>query len=685
MWGTIDEEKLEQALEESRASNGPATTVAFKTVDTFAGITRRKLWLKDGAHGETDGHAISAPFKNPNFYSIVEHELAHILFKSDAIARQKFIEDYTALVSKVTKKAGASIEEGSFAGLLEGIIGILEDHRVNSLWGLLYEGSYAIMKAANYEIVSGISDRAGSELLVYMCCVETGVDTPLRSKYHKFQPYIAEAFRKVQKRGFEATLLTTKWLVTQMVSELLRTKKDKPSPEMPPQLQQFLQQLKNKQDGSKCPKQNGGGSGGKQGDPEGDSGDNQDCSGDGDSKEGDQGSDSSSDADPTDGKDQGWYPEPEQASLEERAQALKDLADGAGDLREKRKHADVVKPRFPSRSELKNAENVSKVTSKLDVNKGDKMDAFMAASKDRMENIADSAKNAVRNVFHEDEYLKKDAMARIVFQDVSSSKEEFNVYDTDQDYDPMREDRATVQRLRSQFFRVMGKRKAQLQDYGCEVDVPALLERKLTGEPMPVFRSDELGRGFKAMLLLDRSGSMMGSRTTYVERASKILSRAMKFPFVELDIWGFRSTESGQVDIDRYDRRNESFSNNTGRSRVGGVTPIHIASRVARKALERSTAVRHMFILTDGFPVYSGRKGYFPTWQLMVYTRQEVEKARKAGIGVTGVLIGNDLSPKHLGYMFGHHRHWRVLGNQRFGSDLVQLVTSSFVDFLKNG
>ena len=66
---------LDKALDKLRLRRRSyVKEAAYKTVDTFAGITGKKLWLRDHPSARTDGHAIMVPFKSPQFYRLVEHE-----------------------------------------------------------------------------------------------------------------------------------------------------------------------------------------------------------------------------------------------------------------------------------------------------------------------------------------------------------------------------------------------------------------------------------------------------------------------------------------------------------------------------------------------------------------------------------------------------------------------------------
>jgi hypothetical protein len=69
----------------------------------------------------------------------------------------------------------------------------------------------------------------------------------------------------------------------------------------------------------------------------------------------------------------------------------------------------------------------------------------------------------------------------------------------------------------------------------------------------------------------------------------------------------------------------------------------------------------------------------------MSFVRMNVNQARSKGIGVTGVLIGRDMNSKGMQFMFGPPKYWRLVNDKSFGNDLIQLVTKSFVDYLRGG
>jgi hypothetical protein len=263
-----------------------------------------------------------------------------------------------------------------------------------------------------------------------------------------------------------------------------------------------------------------------------------------------------------------------------------------------------------------------------------------------------------------------------------------------------REDQDTVRRLRSIFNRVLGRVRSGMDDTGAEIDVPAYIQARLTGEGVPCFRHEQRGQGFKALLVVDRSSSMAGWKEQQVERAARVVRRALDYPFVEERMWGFQSLGHGQIDITRMAPGVETF--NTKKSAVGGVTPLNVAVRVAARQLEKGTEAKQLYVITDGFPVFSKRDGEsYGTLSLLLWTRDEIHKARQHGISVTGVIIGEDLSDHMVSMVFGPRRYWKrvtvadtgtvdadgepIVTAERLGSELVSLLSTSFVEYLKRG
>lgn len=655
----IDVDALLKAEVESSAK-----AMCYKTVDVFAGICERKLWLKDAPDGQpkTNGFLIEVPFRHPRAYQYTEHEISHILFQSDAIAKQKFVEEYAKKIGQVAKKAGHPINERMLRGGLDGIIGILDDERVISLWGLLYRGSEAIMRRMKADEAAPYMDRSHEDFLTLLSAVASGNQVP-DGKLDRFTPYMREALRKVHLRDYYGCLVAAKWLVVQLVSEIIRESRGEDPPAGPTGFGQG-------DDGQTSPHPVPG-SGGLSGVDEPREAPQMPW-------EADDGSEGSQEPAGGHGED-AWEPPKVSAGVDERSEALQQTIDRLGNIPDhtmKAINGEITESKYKRRGEEQAAERKARAAINAEVKDSGKLEASLESSADRMMGLVKKARHATKNAPNHDDRIRQEAFAKVVFKDVDPSEHRdphLGLNDEDED---------TVRRLRALFHRVMGRRANTLEDAGAQIDIPAYIERRMTGEPLPVFRVDCFGRGFRTMILVDRSSSMQGPRTAKAERACRIISRALDFPFVTRSVWGFQSWKDGEVDITRFRAGQEIFESDA--AMVGGVTPLHTAIRVALKELEDGTDKKHLFVISDGFPIFARRDGaHFGTKTLMGFVRGNVMGAREKGIGVTGVLVGGDLDHKSMAFMFGPSKYWRIMGDDTFGGDLVQLVTGAFVEYLR--
>jgi hypothetical protein len=701
---------------------------AYKMVEAFAGITRRRLWLKSGTPARTDGYEIVVPLEDPTAYKILEHRLAHILFRTDPQARKVFIQEYTQRVVSLVEKNGQPLREDqrhAFAELLCNVLDAVECHRVESLWSLLYEGSYRFGRENARLEAEALLEHSHDSFSTFLSGLEAGADIP-SGRLDRFRPYCVEAFRKAEHRGYNATLVVSKWLITHLVSEILREAQDLPPP---PDIEAKVPDLAgtNPEGGGADAKPVEQPDDGEQDQPEGQapeataSAEDREGTSVGNSgqmpeegAEADEGGGAEGpgrevadgpdqdpkgtsqsvgqpDDDPRPGSGK-WSPPRTDSSPEERAQALKDLIDRLGSDKQKQKSRfdDIKEPPAPEKGAVSRANQMVSEALRSDVNDSKALQQSLDASRGAMQKLLDQARDAFRQQMNHDDWLRKDAHAKVVFRDVRARDV------VDQKPVPLEpEDQITILRLRALFNRVMGRRRIQLEEEGTEIDVAAYIERRVTRTQIPVYRHEVRGQGFKPLLLIDRSGSMGGDKQAQSERAAHIVAEALRYPFVDLHVWGFQSLANGQIDITRFDPRLRVYD--SAKSRVAGFTPLHLAVRTALRFLERGAEMKHLFVVTDGFPVYSRKDGKsFNTKQLLGFVRDEVQQARMQGIATSGAIIGTrhtlysddpssvyyDLGPRELRFMFGAPRFWRQLDPNTFGQDLVRLISSSFLDYL---
>jgi Mg-chelatase subunit ChlD len=302
------------------------------------------------------------------------------------------------------------------------------------------------------------------------------------------------------------------------------------------------------------------------------------------------------------------------------------------------------------------------------------LDRILRDTQADMTRVVEEIKTALAKQMPQDGWLTKDAFAKVNFRDEAKDGASFRLQP---------EDDFWSKRLRSQFMRVLGKRKYSLHDTGSVIDVSAYIEGLLSYEPVPCFHTEDLGRGFKALVLLDRSNSMSGEKTAQAERACRILLKSLDFPFVDLHVWGFQSKSGGEVDITRFHKSAPNFTKTT--AKVGGTTPLHTALRLARRFLEEGTDAKLLIPVTDGFPCHTSKKGFqYSTRALLNFSRSEVLQAKASGVKIGSVIIGNDLRDFQLNHLFGS-RNWKRVGSSDVGRALVQVITSGFIHYLLRG
>jgi uncharacterized protein YegL len=222
----------------------------------------------------------------------------------------------------------------------------------------------------------------------------------------------------------------------------------------------------------------------------------------------------------------------------------------------------------------------------------------------------------------------------------------------------------------------MSRTAVSVYDRGHRLNVPAYLERAVTRHDSDCFEEERSGRGFDVTLLIDMSGSMTpATKLNRCARVARVMQKALDLPFVRTKFRGFRSTETGTVDILRLD------SAYLGELNATGLTPLHLAIDVVAREMKSTSTKSHLFVLTDGIPNYKMRSN-IPIFPEVMHrlVRTSVERARANGTNVMGLFIlgpDDDQEELDIPQMFGAPEHWAVLPLD-FESTLLTLVTESF-------
>jgi Mg-chelatase subunit ChlD len=434
------------------------------------------------------------------------------------------------------------------------------------------------------------------------------------------------ALLKVERRGFAATLAVSKWLMQQFVTEIAEPRRAPQNPQTQSLAAQALQRLKNRP------------------------------------------------ATP-----ETTPPPPDRTGAPDagtRTRAFEKLLEVMGCPSALYSWRDDVTPdKRVTKEEKDRGRAAAEFVQGLDTRDETKLEEFLTASESKMAEVVTRALKTLGQQMGHDGWVTKNAFGKVNLRTARARKE-----NTPQP----EEDRNTARRLKAFFYRVLGRRRFTLHETGSEIDVAAYIESVVSQQPAPCFRTEESGRGFKVLVLVDRSGSMLGEKTKQAERACRTLEASLKFPFVDFYVWGFQSFKMGEIDITRF--KPGALNLVSDEVEVAGATPLHLALRVAVRFMEEGSEAKQIIVITDGAPTHATRTGNrFATKTLMTYAREEIRHARRQGMNVTGVVIGQEMKDAHLSFMLGPPANWRRMETERLGEGLIRVVSSSFEKYLRNG
>lgn len=734
----------------------------YRTNDIFNGVFKKRVRLLDGAPNSTDGKVINLKFRDPikqmvaermregegefvyrlacghprvlkkrvsigfevdcfvcgnhQSYLALQHEWSHIMFHSFHPAWTMFVEQTTNEYSKLAP----GIDKEQLKNFLHLVVNAYDDTRCNSLLGKVYRGAAADIWVRWRRLSDSMGlERKNQDFIAFALSVAIGSETDPTGQYEPLRPIIEWSMDRVKERGPANMLAIVKVALDRCIGAILKNIPP-PAPKLP-----SPPMMPPPPGGAQQPQPQPGGAGmGQQGGQDDDQEPDQDQ---GDSDCGDPSQDQ--DKGPDKGPDNQEDGEPDQspapptdmpsakdlaANGEDLTSAVKQLTDGAQQFDDSAAH-----PQMSLDDALKDpSSNMAIVLTRyamgmdeadlqqFDQSLQDGQDADVARSLQQLQNaITDKSP---------DSQLTDGSKAKVLFIDVAASHIDETSYTT-----LAPEERRYVDSLRSAFYKVMGQQKAARGNEGQELDVQAaiqyLIETGLddtdqpqgTGSNQAIFKNITTQQGFAYMILGDMSGSMCG-RFPYVAQAFAMLKKALDFPFVTGDMWGFRGTQAvqgrsapdGEVWLYRYARDCKGY---TGMSPVkagrhftmfpvecGGITPMNSALTVAaRHTLVRVPAgmAKRLFILTDGSPLQTKVTGQvLPEFLLRKYVRDAVNTARQHGVQVYALIIGDEISDEKAKKMFGNERFWKRVASHdpgAVGKALFDLVRDNFTKYLK--
>jgi uncharacterized protein with von Willebrand factor type A (vWA) domain len=666
-------EQLETMVEDGALSAEKAGMVgaAYRLVDTFSSLLNKKMWLKNGQTPCTDGHEIMVPYRHDFMYQYTEHEIAHNLFQSSFTAKEVFCDKYVEQIDAALKQNKVVLTVEQRVGIRHTVgmmLNVLEDHRINSLWSTLYEGSYALMQEQAQTLLKRLVKPAKTDLTCFFLLVAYQYKTIPQSTFSALQPAMAEAIKKVAYKGPTATFVVGKWLLSKMVDFFV----------------QQAREQQQQQSGSAGQGQQGQGDGQDQQDQQDQQQGSQDQQ---QSQQGQQGQEQAQGgAQDQQGQQQGQQGQesaPAKASFPERIDALQKLVkamqqdDAAAKAASRVKSIaeDVRKDRF----EKGRTEAEKRVSTALGINlSDDSVESFLRTSEAEMQKTLAQIEDVLKSNTSkrsDDDIMRRGVAGSVTFKDIKRASVQPSSLSP--------EDARAVQRLRELFRRVHTRKVKQRYESGSEVDIETVIYNRANNMNEPCFKDEGSGRGFKVMVLVDRSGSMSGIRSFEAERACRMLRKALKQPNIDTVVWGFSGGPTGSTAITRI-APNLDVSESREMP-CNGNTPMGQAIRVATNYLAQGTQKKHLVVITDGMPNASTniqKMGRAPSATEAV--TEEVNRARKMGVHVTAITLGVGVSEAEMKEMFGSEKSWAIAPRaEDLAPKLLKTTTSSFIEFLK--
>jgi len=608
-----------------------------------------------------------------------EHEWQHILFKTDPKTAKLFLAPW---VHELKQKA-PHVDPAQLERFLFYVLNAFDDIRCNSLWELLYPGSADRIWRRWTRISNSRGAEANSEnFIAFLFAVALGTPTVSDGPFEPLRPCIEWGMHHIRYKGYQRSLVVARLALNQCLDKLLEEMHPPPPSQAPQQPQQGGQDAQQAQAGS-------AGAGASSGTP-GDAGGASDQGQAGGSVP-DGASQSASASEPHD-QGTGDVPVPDASQV---SNALSSLIRHSTQFDEQENHP------LPDKVDMTTVPDaVRSAIAQVfqDVDGAIPTDEDIGQIDGDMQQAIDSFRDGMTQV-SPDSQLMADAKAKILFIDVKPENIRSKVALKEKELE-------AVERMRSVFFRTLGRQKMQRNESGVSIDVDSAIQFAIEPNDSSIFEQDMNNQGFGYLTLCDMSGSMDGERLYQVMHAGEMLRRSLRFPFVDGRRWGFRGGEggkydrSGQVWIYRWDRECEGYLGSAkpaGKNysipvECGGLTPMHSAIRVASRYLLTQMSpgmAKYLFLLTDGSPCSAKSSGQgLPTWVLQQYVMKEIQWARQRGVNVYTLVIDGGIDDQECRKMFGPPRFWRNASSRDDENSvdrvLQNLVIQNFEKYLRS-
>lgn len=590
-------------------------------------------------------------------YRSFEHELSHIVFSSAALDN---------IYSSVIKQLPRGIPEN----VVRDVINIVEDHRVDSLWNKLYPGSAKIRKQQLAKACERLYGNNITDPVLALYAVHANREDLITPNLSELATYFKDKLRMVEGASVKATIAVSVLVINQII-KFVKDLTQTPDQQAPQVLQ--TQAAQGGQGSAESTQESHGTSthepdsqdenkpkpdltsttedttvSNKSGSDDELSQDTDDISGndtendttDDTSDLPDTGSLDNDKPDATDTQTDINTTETGTDTDNETSKTLSDIIDEIADNLDNRVDLsglfssniphDVVTNRDPYQQEPE-----------IDINAS--IHDILDEARDEAEKEVEEIKSKIAEID-----LKPPDPESNVFINVETT-DECHYYNT-----PIYAgDQQTSVKIAKLLSRLKHKTIQINAEEGTDIDIDQYIQHKINKNITDVFVDDHCAEGITVIILLDISGSMIGSEINMAAKSTLILWDALeRIKNVDFEVYTYCSHSNGKT----LTITKETRSSIT-RLKPFGTTPTDKAIRYVTNVISYKPGKKFIILITDGVPEYGGYS--FET--LASWTLQQIKYARKKGIDVFTFFIGSKLSHETMKKIYGPEYTWEIV------------------------
>lgn len=626
----------------------------YKTLEIFSDVVGKSLRLEfvDQKTSTTDGWHVRLPLpeKPPYFvktqrdlYTLEEHEIAHIVCKTD-----------------LNNKIRIRKEFPSIPDIAGSVFDILEDYRIENIWGQLYAGSKECFKKLRSRLPQDVSNP-----LQALFVTANGYPDVAYAKFPDFTKFVLEELRNLESAGPQATYVVAKRIVSKIKSDVEKQVRNKKQ-------EQQKAELTQKEDSSSTI-------------PVGLTGD------------GLTGSLGKVDKNPE--KQEKKLPERDSLDGVQRSEKSNGSSGSVEGKKDEEQDSDeqskdsAVPPKFDTLTEKEVEKEVLEQI--LSTGKGLENACCEASGECKTRSVNVENKSDEELLLESEKFAEElidDVVRKLHVEEQKNPPEDRGIIGTVVKKDVFGEvgnaesDLSTVMSLRRVFAKVKGRERLLESEEGSLIDIDNYIQKKAGQSSVPIFQEEATGLGLNIAIVLDVSGSMTRSIKQAKDMLATIYDSVVGIPNVEIKIFAYAGNKENSystpvVEVSR--ERLETLYPQASWT----YTHTHVAVQYVANYLQGKGGKRLLVLITDGLPVSKNIELSRMQW----LTSLAVANARKKAIAVYTIFVESLISGNILGvntedrltYMFGKSNTWtKVADFESAGKVLTNVVARKIVGVL---